>query len=259
MRHRFNVLRISLRAMLVLVALFAAGFKWHQELRDFGSDLLFYPWYRLDDGRLGTDASGRFFELVAFSPDGKTLATVGKNRGEATLAVWDVPARCLSWEAKLGKAFIAHLLFSADGKTVVVIDTGPPIPLMIDPPIPPAKAIRWDAVDGRRLSTTRVNESTVIWSSALSPDGNTLAVGSSNLTLRDLRSGATIGELDFGASQIGALACARRAHSGNGAVRLRQVAERMARRADNSRFDDPPTEGISVQGWGTRQVPGVFG
>ena len=199
MRHRFNVLRISLRTMLVLVALCAIGFKWHREIRDSGRDLLFYPWYRLDDERLGADESGRTFDRVAFSPDGKTLATVCERRDKQTIALWDVPARRLSWEADLGKrGYDTGLLFAADGKTVVTIDSDKPTS---NDGYGPPKAIRWNVADGRRLSTAVIDDIS-IWS--LSPDGNTLALGSSKLTLQDLRSGATIAELEVGS--ISALA-----------------------------------------------------
>ena len=101
MRRPFKVLRISLRAMLVLVALCAIGFKWHREIRAFGRDLLFYPWYRLDDARLESEESKRSFDHVAFSPDGKTLATVGRRGSKLVLALWDVTNRRLSWEVPL--------------------------------------------------------------------------------------------------------------------------------------------------------------
>ena len=240
MRRRFNVLRISLRAMLVLVALCAIGFRWHREIRAFGRDVLFYPWYRLDDeGSWPIDylESELTFNLVAFSPDGKTLATVGrkekiaveikqyrssgddtvgrKSRVTQTIALCDVPARRPAWEADLGDRIIKHLLFSADGKTVVTIDVGEPTSIFDGPPPGPAKAIRWNVADGRRLSTTFVNK-TPIWSAALSPDGNTLAVGSGGfnrnppgrLTLWNLRSGAKIAELEIGSLEVAALAYA---------------------------------------------------
>ena len=147
MRRPFKVLRISLRAMLVLVALCAIGFKWHREIRGFGRDLLFYPWYRLEDEQFRADESSCSFDLVAFSADGKTLATVGQSRDKKVLALWDVPARRLRWEADLGDGMIWQLLFSADGKTVVTIDAGKPTSIFDGPPDGRWKATRWNVAD----------------------------------------------------------------------------------------------------------------
>ena len=253
MRHRFNVLRISLRAMLVLVALCAIGFRWHREIRRLGRDLIYFPWYRLDDERLVSDESGRTFNIVAFSPDGNILATVGENHGEATLAVWDVAARRLRWESKLPEKNFYDLFLSADGKTAVVVNGREAF--QFDAPPLPSTAIRFDLADGRRRSTTSLGP-TPIRGVALSPDGNTLAAGT------DATENESAGKLALsgsshrregcrkagrGLSGRGVGLCTRRFRVGHGFTQDESIVCRIvARRLD--RAEVPRPENTSTEG-----------
>ena len=98
---------------------------------------------------------------VAFSPDGKTLAT-GDDGGAARL--WDVAAaqqasRALNTKPRDGG--ISSVAFSPDGKTLATHQLGIPVQL-------------WDVATGHNISKPFPSMSAPV---AFSPDGKTLAIG----------------------------------------------------------------------------------
>jgi RNA polymerase sigma factor (sigma-70 family) len=119
---------------------------------------------------------------VAFSPDGKTLASVSWDH---TVSLWEVSTgKLLRMLHHTGQ--VACVVFTPDGKTL--ISGG-------------SDAIRlWDVKSGRLLH--QLPHGGWVWSLALSPDGKTLAYHASNIPvgrieLRDVKTGARRGEMTF--------------------------------------------------------------
>src|SRR5437588_2638540 len=123
------------------------------------------------------------FYKVAFSPDGKTLASIGGDvepgKYEVAVKLWDVAT---GKERVLGKgqpirAF--SLAFSPDGKTLTTSY------------LDPAAVKLWDVATGKEKL-----ELGGAWGSlAFSPDGKTLAVGDRSVQLWDLTTGTKRGSL----------------------------------------------------------------
>jgi WD40 repeat protein len=112
-----------------------------------------------------TDAA----ESVAFSPDGKTLASADF---DGTIQVWDVATH-----RQLGDALSGHtgpvwsVAFSPDGKTLASANNDGTIRL-------------WDVVSRQPLGDPLRGHTGLVWSVAFSPDGKTLASASSDRTIR---------------------------------------------------------------------------
>lgn len=99
-----------------------------------------------------------FKNSVAFSPDGKTLASGSQN---STVKLWDI----FTGELRVLKGhsgWVNSVAFSPDGKTLASVG---------------GSIIIWDVATGSALRTIKTN-SFMLHSVAFSPDGNTLAVGS---------------------------------------------------------------------------------
>jgi WD40 repeat protein len=129
--------------------------------------------------RFAIAAHKKAINAVAFSPEGNLLASAG-NDGMARL--WEVSSSAKNGEMIGGSFAIPALAFSLDGASLAIAN---------------AKVVRWrDIETGRFVQTLRSEEA--IFSLALSPDGSTLAAGSStgNVLRWDLVSGEAMPPLD---------------------------------------------------------------
>jgi WD40 repeat protein len=102
---------------------------------------------------------------VAFSPDGKTLAS---GSDDNTIKLWDVATGKEQATLKGHTAWVASVAFSPDGKTLA---SGGDTTVRL-----------WD-MEGKELATLKGHTKGVN-SVAFSPDGKTLASGSQDKTIK---------------------------------------------------------------------------
>src|SRR5262249_26128120 len=134
------------------------GFEWY------------YLWRLCHRETLTLRGHAREINAVAFSPDGKTLASVAWDQ---TLRLWDMPAgkeRAVLTLAPPGLA----LAFSPDGKALATGETGIGI-RKGGRPQATSVATLWDPATGQKRSTFRLPSG--VDALAFSPDGKTLAAG----------------------------------------------------------------------------------
>jgi WD40 repeat protein len=112
---------------------------------------------------------------VAFSPDGKTLATGSDNdKGDGTVRIWDVAAgRQSGGELLLTRSgpnseAVVVVVFSPNGKTLATVSGDGTVRL-------------WDVATHRPIGKPITS---LVASVAFSPDGKTLATGSGDGTVR---------------------------------------------------------------------------
>ena len=114
---------------------------------------------------------GKQVTAVAFSPDGKTLASVSYdgNRQGGTLKLWDLETATERANLKGHADFVQSVTFSADGKTLASSSSDRTVKL-------------WEVATGRERNTLR--HTSDVRSVAFSSDGKILASGSLDGTVR---------------------------------------------------------------------------
>jgi WD40 repeat protein len=115
--------------------------------------------WRVDDGQLRVVLSGAVVNLMAFTADGSTIATVGPDGAR----LWDGTAGLPLRDLTDGTGNLWLLAYAPDGRTIATAGDDPAIRL-------------WDPDTGRIIDRIPSGGDRV-WSLAYSPDGQTLAAG----------------------------------------------------------------------------------
>jgi WD40 repeat protein len=106
------------------------------------------------------------FDSVAYSPDGKSIAT-----GDGNVRLWDVTSRAVAF-APLGHvADVRAVAFTPDGRHLV---SGGCV----------GEIIVWDLAKRKEVLTLWGEPRSELWSMALSPDGGLVASGSSDGSIK---------------------------------------------------------------------------
>ncbi|KAI9687134.1 MAG: hypothetical protein M1822_002545 [Bathelium mastoideum] len=132
-----------------------------------------------------------WIRAVAFSPDGKTLASASNDK---TVRLWDGTTGAALQRLKGHTDTVWDVAFSPDGTTLASASSDKTIRL-------------WDRRSGV-MSQTLEGHTDEVWDVAFSPDGITLASASLDKTVRlwDVRLGATLQTLEGHQARISAVA-----------------------------------------------------
>jgi WD40 repeat protein len=106
---------------------------------------------------------------IAFSPDGRTLATGSFSSG--TITLWSAETGTIRHQLTGGTGTVHAISFSRDGRTLASCDEDPTIKL-------------WDVSNGRLIQSFFAGDK--VRSLAFSPDGASLASSGDNVTLWDV-------------------------------------------------------------------------
>ncbi|MFH9575677.1 trypsin-like peptidase domain-containing protein [Streptomyces sp. NPDC017454] len=154
---------------------------------------------RTDELQVHRDDDGASSSLLAFSPDGRTLAVTVTGFGtsdsdKSAVQLWDVRERRRLATLRGHTDWVASLAFSPDGDTLA---TG----------ASDATTRLWD-VRGRRPPATLTGHSGTVFALAFGPDGRTLASGGQDRTVRlwDVRERTAVTVLNGHTGSVDALA-----------------------------------------------------
>jgi competence ComEA-like helix-hairpin-helix protein len=163
-----------IRRLNINVSTYAVAFSPDGKMLAGSSDGAIYLWNVATGeviGQLSTKYSSQVTTIIAFSPDGKTLATGDNN---STITLWDIASRQM-----IGQPFteqtdsswaIWSIAFSPDGKTLA---SGNQFGTLI----------LWDVATHRPIRQPLITNSAEIYSVVFSPNGEELAAGFSDGTV----------------------------------------------------------------------------
>src|SRR6266545_3526461 len=167
MNQRVMRARLQILPVITMAVLFLPGAAWAQATAE--------PKIRIE----GPFNSGSVYS-VAFSPDGKTLASSSEEGNESALRLWDVNTGRLIRSFEERNQWVPSVAFSPDGKMIASGSHEQVVKL-------------WDVGTGNLIRSFMGHRNT-IHSVAFSPDGKTLASGSSDhkVKLWDVSAGKLI-------------------------------------------------------------------
>ena len=109
-----------------------------------------YLWDTRTGGRLDKPAGTA---VVAMSPDGRLLATLGLGPGGSHLQLWDLARRTIAKRLPLPSEEVAiEATFSPDGRVLAADTVGPPDGGSLGPGMARGSLVFWDVASGARLN-----------------------------------------------------------------------------------------------------------